>query len=54
LFRGSDILNDSSEARNRSVRLEVVGQDRPKQNPALAIELHHLELLVDAPIIRIG
>src|SRR5271168_610774 len=36
---------------NRSVCLEFVRQDRPKQNPALAVELHHLELLVDAIII---
>ncbi len=36
------------------VRLELVSQDRPKQNPTLAVELHHLELLIDAPIIRFG
>jgi hypothetical protein len=39
---------------NRSVRLEFVRQDRPKENPTLAVEPHHLELLVDAPIIRCG
>jgi len=37
---------------NRSVRLKFVRQDRPKQNPTLAVELHHLELPVDAIIIR--
>jgi hypothetical protein len=34
----------------RSVRLVVVRQDRPEQNPTLAAEFHHLELLVDTPI----
>jgi hypothetical protein len=37
-----------------SVRIDFVCQDWPEQNPALAVELHHLELLVDAPIIRCG
>ena len=39
---------------NRSVRFVFIRQDRPEQNPTLAVELHHLELLVDAPIIRCG
>jgi hypothetical protein len=39
---------------NRSVRIEFVCQDWPEQNPALAVKLHHLKLLVDAPIIRCG
>ena len=39
---------------SRLVRLVFVGHDRPKENPTLAVEPHHLELLVDAPIIRRG
>ena len=39
---------------NRSVRRVFVRQDRPKQNPTRSVESHHLELLVDAPIIRCG
>src|SRR5712664_1090957 len=37
---------------SRSVRLVFVRQDRPKHNPTLAVESHHLKLLVDAPIVR--
>jgi hypothetical protein len=48
--RGRQIASSAT----RSVRLEFVRQDRPKQNPTLAVEPHHLELPVDAIIIRFG
>jgi hypothetical protein len=47
-------LRPFARSSNRSVRIEFVCQDWPEQNPALAVELHHLKLLVDAPIIRCG
>src|SRR4051794_14848752 len=38
----------------RLARRALVLEDRAEQFPALAVELHHLQLLVDAVIVRRG
>ena len=54
ITRRQQLLRAFAWSSNRSVRIEFVCQDWPEQNPALAIELHHLKLLIDPPIIRCG
>jgi hypothetical protein len=54
LLGGNKGLRAFAWSSDRSVRIEFVCQDWPEQNPTLAVELHHLKLLVDAPIVRCG
>ena len=39
---------------NEGLLFRLVGDDRPESLPALAVKLHHLQLLVDAIVVRRG